>query len=78
MSAQSRLRESLVADRRLLDHAAARLRRTQVRDSDDVARRRDVVCCAAALLDVIAQHLGEVPREIRDQAVQASQKLLRE
>jgi hypothetical protein len=39
---------------------------------------REIVCCTAALLDAIAQHLGEVPRAVHDQAVQAGHTLLRE
>jgi hypothetical protein len=56
----------------------SQLRRAPIRESDDLARRREIVCCTAALLDAIAQHLGEVPRALHDQAVQAGHTLLRE
>jgi len=65
------------ANRRLLEHSAAELRRIAPRGVQGAAHRQ-VTCGLADLLGLIGCHLHDVHPEVLDRAVEVSQRLKRE
>lgn len=69
---------ALQADRRLIDRAAAVLRREAIRDSYAGLRQRHVAFALASILDVLSRHLPDLDDRVRHQIVRSCRVLLGE